>query len=138
MRTARLPVDTSATWYADLTDDARRFAGDLDDGLLNIFVPHATASLAIIELGAGSEDDLANLLARLLPRDDRDYRHRHGSPGHGADHLLPALLSPSVTLPVLGGRILLGAWQHIVLIDTNRDNPRREVVLSFVAGGSDR
>ncbi len=94
-------------------------------------MPHATAGVAIIETGAGSDDDLVDTLERLLPRDDR-YRHAHGSPGHGADHVMPALVSPSVTVPVQGGEPLLGTWQSIVLVDLNRDNPRRSVRLSFV------
>lgn len=103
------------------------------DGLLNVFAPHATAGLALMETGSGSEADLEALLERLLPRDDR-YRHRHGSPGHGADHLLPVIVSPSITIPVGGGRPLLGTWQSVVLVDLNRDNPLRRVRLSFLAG----
>jgi len=98
-------------------------------------VPHATAGVAIIETGAGSDDDLIDALERLLPRDDR-YRHAHGSPGHGADHVLPALVAPSVTVPVQDGEPLLGTWQSVVLVDLNRDNPRRTVRLSFVAGAA--
>ncbi len=101
------------------------------DGLCNVFVPHATAGVAIIETGAGSDDDLLDTLERLLPRDDR-YRHAHGSPGHGADHVLPALVSPSVTVPVQGGNPLLGTWQSVVLVDLNGDNPQRKVRLSFI------
>jgi secondary thiamine-phosphate synthase enzyme len=135
MITSRLSFDTSQRWYVDLNEAARELVKGRGDGLLNVFVPHATAGLAIIELGDNSEGDLRDLLERLIPRDDRLYRHKHGSPGHGADHLLPALLSPSVTVPVLDGRLLLGAWQHITLIDTNPDNSQREVVLSFLADG---
>jgi secondary thiamine-phosphate synthase enzyme len=135
LRTIRLPIDTSERWYVDLTDDAREFVGDLGDGLLNVFVPHSTAALAIIELGDGSETDLAQLIDRLLPRDDALYKHHHGAPGHGADHLLPVLLSPSLTLPVQSGGLMLGAWQHIVLVDMNRNNPQREALLSFVEVG---
>ena len=69
----------------------------------------------------------------LLPRDDR-YRHRHGSPGHGADHVLPALISPTLTIPVLDGQLALGTWQSIVIVDTNVDNPERTLRLSFLAG----
>ncbi len=94
-------------------------------------MPHATAGVAIIETGAGSDDDLVDTLERLLPRDDR-YRHAHGSPGHGADHVMPALVAPSVTVPVQGGEPLLGTWQSVVLVDLNRDNPRRSVRLSFI------
>ena len=103
------------------------------DGLLHLFAPHATAGLALIELGAGSELDLEDLLERLLPRDDR-YRHAHGSPGHGGDHLLPALVSPSLTVPVLDGELALGTWQYVVLVDPNLDNPHRTVRLSFLSG----
>jgi secondary thiamine-phosphate synthase enzyme len=103
------------------------------DGLVNVFVPHATAGLALIETGSGSEEDLRSILDRLLPR-DHPYAHAHGSPGHGADHLLPAFISPSLTIPVTGGRMELGTWQSIVLVDLNRDNPRRQVRISFVSG----
>ena len=96
-----------------------------------MFVPHAAAGLAVIELGSGSEDDLDRLLDRLVPRDDR-YAHRHGSAGHGADHLIPAIVSPSLVLPVKAGDVLLGTWQSVVLVDTNADNPRRQVRLSFL------
>jgi len=110
-----------------------RFCAGRGDGLCSVFAPHATAGLALMETGSGSEADLEELLDRLLPRDDR-YRHRHGSKGHGADHLLPVIVSPSVVLPVRGGRPALGTWQRVVLVDTNRDKARRRVVLSFVAG----
>jgi secondary thiamine-phosphate synthase enzyme len=133
MRSSRIQVDTSKRWYVDLTEEARSFTRDHGDGLLNVFVPHATAGLAIMELGDGSEADLAVLIERLLPRNPR-YTHQHGSPGHGADHLLPVLLSPSITVPVQDGRPLLGTWQHLVLVDTNPDNHHREVLLSFVPG----
>jgi secondary thiamine-phosphate synthase enzyme len=134
VRTGELRLDTSGRHLVDLTADVVRFCHEAGgDGLLNVFVPHATAGLAIIETGAGSEPDLEELLSRLLPRDDR-YRHRHGSPGHGADHVLPAIVSPSVVLPVLDGRPALGTWQHVVLVDLNEDNPQRHVRLSFLAG----
>src|SRR6476469_2936681 len=110
----------------DLTDECRDFVSGRGDGLLNVFVPHATAGIAIIETGAGSDDDLVDALGRLLPRDDR-YRHAHGSPGHGADHVLPALIAPSVTVPVQGGKPLLGTWQSVVLADLTGDNPQRKV-----------
>ena len=100
---------------------------------MQAFAPHATAGLALLEVGSGTEADLADTLARLLPRDDR-YLHRHGAVGHGADHVLPALVSPSVTVPVLAGRPMLGTWQSLVLVDTNGDNPVRTVRLSFLAG----
>jgi secondary thiamine-phosphate synthase enzyme len=128
-----LDIDTTRRRVVDLTEEVRRFCAAHSDGLCNVFVPHATAGVAILETGAGSDDDLVDTLERLLPRDDR-YRHSHGSPGHGADHVLPAIVSPSVTLPVQGGQVLLGTWQSVVLVDLNRDNPRRLVRLSFVSG----
>ncbi|MBV8929309.1 MAG: YjbQ family protein [Mycobacteriaceae bacterium] len=128
-----LDIDTSRRRIVDLTEPVRKFCADRGDGLLNVFVPHATAGVAVIETGAGSDDDLVDTLQRLLPRDDR-YRHRHGSHGHGADHVLPAIVSPSVTVPVADGEPLLGTWQSVVLVDLNRDNPRRSVRLSFVDG----
>jgi secondary thiamine-phosphate synthase enzyme len=131
--TAVLNVDTTRRRIVDLTDDVRSFCARHGDGLCNVFVPHATAGVAVIETGAGSDDDLVETLERLLPRDDR-YRHAHGSPGHGADHVLPALITPSVTLPVQAGKPLFGTWQSVVLVDLNRDNPRRSVRLSFVDG----
>jgi secondary thiamine-phosphate synthase enzyme len=131
--TAVLNVDTTRRRIVDLTDDVRSFCASHGDGLCNVFVPHATAGVAVIETGAGSDDDLVETLERLLPRDDR-YRHAHGSPGHGADHVLPALITPSVTLPVQAGKPLFGTWQSVVLVDLNRDNPRRLVRLSFVDG----
>lgn len=131
MDSAVLDIDTSRRRLVDLTREVQHFCSEHNDGLCNVFVPHATAGLAIIETGAGSDDDVLDALDRLLPRDDR-YRHSHGSPGHGADHVLPGIISPSVTLPVQGGEVLLGTWQSIVLVDLNRDNPRRSVRLSFV------
>ncbi len=133
MLTDVLDVDTSRRRTVDLTDAVRRFCFSCGDGLCNVFVPHATAGVAIIETGAGSDDDLVDTLERLLPRDDR-YRHAHGSPGHGADHVLPAIVAPSVTVPVTGGELQLGTWQSIVLVDLNRDNPRRSVRLTFLEG----
>ncbi|SEG89870.1 secondary thiamine-phosphate synthase enzyme [Actinacidiphila yanglinensis] len=121
----------------DLTGACEEFlreAAQGRDGLFNVFVPHATAGVAVIETGAGSDDDLLALLRDLLPADDR-WRHRHGSPGHGRDHVLPALVPPHATLPVLGGRLELGTWQSVVLVDTNVDNPRRQVRLTFMAAG---
>jgi secondary thiamine-phosphate synthase enzyme len=126
-----LDIDTARERIVDLTDRVRKFCADHGDGLLNVFVPHATAGVAIIETGAGSDDDVVDTLERLLPRDDR-YRHAHGSPGHGADHVLPALVTPSVTVPVQGGQPLLGTWQSVVLVDLNRDNSQRQVRLSFL------
>ncbi|HEX7427247.1 MAG TPA: secondary thiamine-phosphate synthase enzyme YjbQ [Mycobacterium sp.] len=128
-----LEIDSSRRRIVDLTEKVRKFCAAHEDGLCNVFVPHATAGVAIIETGAGSDDDLVDTLERLLPRDDR-YRHTHGSPGHGADHVLPALIAPSVTVPVQGGEPLLGTWQSVVLVDLNRDNPRRSVRLSFING----
>ena len=117
----------------DLTRDCARFVEGRGDGLLHVFVPHATAGLAIIETGAGSDDDLLAALRDLLPADDR-WRHRHGSPGHGRSHVMPALVPPYATVPVLGGRLALGTWQSICLVDLNVDNPDREVLLSFLDG----
>ena len=131
METTELILDTDGRQLVDLTDRAAEFCRAAGDGLLHVFAPHATAGLALMELGSGSEADLGELLDRLLPKDDR-YRHRHGSPGHGADHLLPVLVSPSLVLPVVDGRVQLGTWQSIVLVDLNRDNPRRRVRLSFL------
>lgn len=101
---------------------------------MSLFVPHATAGLVVVEIGAGSDDDLLDALDRLLPREDRLYRHRHGSPGHGADHVLPLLAAPSLTVPVMGGRMALGTWQSVCLLDPNADNPERTVRLSFLPG----
>lgn len=103
------------------------------DGLLHVWVPHATAGLAIIETGAGSDTDLLNALRALLPTDDR-WEHRHGSAGHGRDHVLPAILAPSMSVPVLDGHLAVGTWQSVCLVDTNGDNPVRSVRLSFLAG----
>jgi secondary thiamine-phosphate synthase enzyme len=115
----------------DITDECARFVDG--DGLLNVFVPHATAGLAILETGAGSDDDLLSAIDELLPRDAR-WRHAHGSPGHGRDHVLPAFIAPSITVPVIGGRLQLGTWQSICLVDTNVDNAVRTVRLSLVSG----
>jgi secondary thiamine-phosphate synthase enzyme len=133
MDTTVLDVDTWHEQIVDLTDRVRAFCRTRGDGLVNVFAPHATAGVAVIETGAHSDDDLVDALERLLPRDDR-YRHAHGSPGHGADHLLPAIVAPTLVLPVQDGDPLLGIWQSVVLVDLNRDNPRRQVRLSFVAG----
>ena len=121
----------------DLTAACERFAAEAStggDGLLVVFVPHATAGIVVVELGAGSDADLLAAFDRLLPRDERLYRHRHGSPGHGADHLVPLLAPSSLTVPVIGGRLTLGTWQSIALFDPNPDNDRRLVRLSFVSG----
>ena len=133
MQTAELSVDTSRARIVDLTSEVAAFCRDKGDGLVSVFAPHATAGLALIETGAGSEVDVEATLERLLPRDDR-YRHAHGSPGHGADHVLPAIVSPSLTVPVRDGQMWLGIWQSVCLIDTNRDNPIRTVRLAFLPG----
>lgn len=134
MRTSRFSVETAGRVVVDVTDRVISFAREEgDDGLLHVFVPHATAAVALMETGSGSERDLEELLERLLPRDDR-YTHRHGSPGHGADHLLPVLIPSHVVLPVQGGDVVLGTWQRVVLIDTNSENNTRTVMLSFLAG----
>ena len=120
----------------DLTDDCASFAADASgggDGLLHVFVPHATAGLAIIETGAGSDDDLLAALGDLLPADDR-WRHRHGSKGHGRSHVMPAFVPPYATVPVVSGRLQLGTWQSICLVDLNVDNHDRDVRFSFLAG----
>jgi secondary thiamine-phosphate synthase enzyme len=120
----------------DLTPQVTAFLAEVaggEDGLLNVFVPHATAGVVVIELGSGSDADLLDALDRLLPRDSR-WRHAHGSPGHGADHVLPLLAAPSLSVPVLGGGLALGTWQSIALLDPNADNPRRRVRLSFLRG----
>lgn len=131
MRSTELRLDTSGRHFTDLTSEVAGFCRSLGDGLLSVFVPHATAGVALMELGSGSEDDLDELLARVLPRDDR-YRHRHGAAGHGADHVLPALVSPSLVVPVVAGRPLLGTWQRLVLVDLNVDNPQRRVRLTYL------
>jgi secondary thiamine-phosphate synthase enzyme len=134
MITTTIRLDTSNERVVDLTDAVEGWVGGLDgDGLINVFVPHATAGVALMETGSGSEGDLADLLEVLLPRDDR-YRHRHGSTGHGGDHLLPVLVSPSLVVPVVDGRLALGTWQRVVIVDPNRENDVRTVRLSFVPG----
>jgi len=130
-----IDVDTAQRRVADITEQVERFCTGRGDGLCSVFTPHATAGVALMETGSGSEADVEDTLERLLPRDDR-YRHRHGAVGHGADHVLPVLVSPSLVLPVLGGRPALGTWQRVVVVDTNADNPRRQVRLSFVADSS--
>jgi secondary thiamine-phosphate synthase enzyme len=117
----------------DISRDCAAFVAEEVDGLLNVFVPHATAGIAIIETGAGSDDDLLSALADLLPADDR-WRHQHGSAGHGRSHVMPALVPPYATVPVLGGRLALGTWQSVCLVDLNVDNPDREVRFSFLPG----
>jgi secondary thiamine-phosphate synthase enzyme len=127
VRTGNRPV------VRDITQEASRFVESEKDGLLHVFVPHATAGLAIIETGAGSDDDLLRTVDELLPPDDR-WRHRHGSKGHGRDHVLPAWIPPYATLPVIDGRIALGTWQSLCLVDPNGDNPTRQVRFSFMNG----
>src|SRR3982750_5034859 len=131
METTELILDTDGRQVVDLTDRAAEFCRSFGDGLLHVFAPHATAGLALMELGSGSEVDLGEVLDRLLPRDNR-YRHRHGSPGHGADHLLPVLVSPSLVLPVVDGRVQLGTWQSIVMVHLHRANPRRRGGLALL------
>ncbi|OLF08497.1 hypothetical protein BLA60_24185 [Actinophytocola xinjiangensis] len=136
MHTTEIEVRTGGREVVhDLTGDAREFLAGAGaaDGLLHVWVPHATAGLAVLETGAGSDEDLLRQLRELLPGDDR-WRHRHGSPGHGRDHVLPALVPPYATVPVLGGELALGTWQSICLVDTNVDNPVRRVRFSFLAG----
>jgi secondary thiamine-phosphate synthase enzyme len=133
MRTTLIDLEMGRSPIADITDQVAGFVQGAGDGLLSIFASHATAGVALMETGSGSEPDLVAALERLLPRDDR-YHHRHGTPGHGADHLLPALVSPSLTVPVQAGRMLLGTWQRVVLVSLNRDNPHRRVRLSFLEG----
>lgn len=137
MRSEVIRVDTGPRpAVLDITAECQRFVAGAaagSDGLLSVFVPHATAGLAVMETGSGSDADLLGLLDDLVPADDR-WRHRHGSRGHGRDHVLPALVGPSLTVPVLAGRMALGTWQSVCLVDTNGDNPRREVRLSFLPG----
>lgn len=134
MKTQVISVHTgTGRGVFDITKEAAQFVTGLGDGLLNIFVPHATAGVAILETGAGSDDDFMSIVDDLIPRVDR-YRHRHGSPGHGADHVLPGIVAPSTVIPVVDGSLALGTWQSIVLVDPNRDNPDRKVRFSFVVG----
>lgn len=118
----------------DLTAMAAEFVAGRGDGMVSVFVPHATAGVALIEVGAGSDHDMMQVLDELLPRQEGRYRHRHGSPGHGADHVMPAFIAPSVTIPVIDGRMALGTWQSLVLVDPNADNPDRTVRLSWISG----
>ena len=134
MKTIAFSIDTGQRrGFTDLTERCTAFVAGEGDGLLNVFVPHATAGVAILELGAGSDNDAAEAIDRLLPRDDR-WSHRHGSAGHGADHVLPVIVAPSLVVPVVDGRLALGTWQSIALLDPNPDNPQRTVRLSFVPG----
>ena len=137
MQTLEIELTTGAgRGVFDITTACHGFVRDVAGGatgLLNVFVPHATAGLVVMELGSGSDPDLLEALDRLLPRDDR-WRHAHGSPGHGADHVLPLLVTPSLSVPVVDGRLALGTWQSIAVVDPNADNPTRRVRLSFLAG----
>jgi secondary thiamine-phosphate synthase enzyme len=134
METTVLSIETGRREVVrDLTRECNAFVDGRGDGLLHVFVPHATAGVAILELGSGSDDDLLAALADLLPADDR-WRHRHGTPGHGRSHVMPALIPPYATVPVIDGRLALGTWQRIALVDLNVDNPTREVRLSLLAG----
>lgn len=133
MRSEQLDLRTGATLVTDLTSTITSWLHPEDRGLLNVFVPHATAGVALIETGSGTESDLQDTLERLLPTADI-YRHRHGSLGHGRDHVMPAIVSPSVTIPVDRGRLLLGTWQSVCLVDPNGDNPHRHVRLTLLPG----
>jgi secondary thiamine-phosphate synthase enzyme len=134
VRTVELEIDTRGRRVVDITAQVVAFVREGgSDGLVHVFLPHATAGLALMETGSGSEGDLEELLERLLPRDDR-YAHAHGSRGHGGDHLLPVVISPSLILSVTGGRLALGTWQSVVVVDPNRENDRRTVRLSFLPG----
>lgn len=134
MKTLVLQLSTGRSpTVLNLTRNCAAFVSGEGDGLLSVFVPHATAGVAVLELGAGSDDDLLTALDAVLPADSR-WSHRHGSPGHGRDHVLPAFIAPSIVVPVINGELTLGTWQSIALVDTNTDNPDREVRLSFVAG----
>ena len=134
METEERSYDMSSRVFLDLTRDLKEFASSTigGDGIIHVFAPHATAGLALMETGSGSEEDLETAVERLLPR-DAAYVHSHGSPGHGADHVLPAFISPSVSVPVIEGKPQLGTWQSLVLVDTNRDNPNRKVRVSFIS-----
>ena len=135
MESVEVTVETGqAPGVFDLTSEVARFSSGRGDGLVSIFVPHATAGVAVFETGAGSDADVLAALNDLLPADPSRWRHEHGTPGHGRDHVLPAFISPSLTVPVIDGRPALGTWQSIVLVDTNVDNPVRKVRLSFLAG----
>ncbi len=128
VRTGSRPAVKDITTEAQAFVDAYAAGGD---GLLHVFVPHATAGVALIETGAGSDDDLLTAIDDVLPAEAR-WRHRHGSPGHGRDHVLPALIAPYASLPVVAGRIALGTWQSICLVDPNGDNDVRQVRFSLV------
>lgn len=135
MDSVELTIETghrSGTW--DITDEVAAFSRGRGDGLVSVFIPHATAGVAVFETGAGSDADVLAAVDELLPADSSRWQHEHGTPGHGRDHVLPAFISPSLTIPVVNGRLALGTWQSVVLIDTNVDNPIRKIRLSFLAG----
>ncbi len=139
MKTTTFRIETGeAKTIVDITPEVASFVVGEGNGLVNVFVPHATAGLAILETGAGSDTDLLDAIDRILPPDDRLYRHRHGSDGHGADHVLPAWIAPSIVVPVIDGRLGLGTWQSIVLVDPNRDNPVRTVRVSLIRSAEAR
>jgi len=132
MKATEFEVDTRGKLVTDITDRVQAFAGEVNaEGLVHVFLPHATAGLALMETGSGSEEDLGGVIEAILPREDR-YGHRHGSVGHGGDHLLPVFVPPSLTLAVEGGRVVLGTWQSIVVVDPNRENNRRTVQVRFI------
>lgn len=133
METELFSVRTGSRQVTDVTDVVAGFCQGRGDGLCHVFAPHATAGLALMELGSGSEQDLGEAVQRLLPRDDR-YRHQHGSRGHGADHLLPVFVQPFLVLPVLDGRLQLGTWQSVVMVDPNVDNAERQLRCSWIPG----
>lgn len=135
MDTKVISIDTGPrATTVDVTSQLADFCRDKGDGLLSVFLPHATAGIAIFETGAGSESDVLSSLDELLPAESGRWSHQHGSPGHGRDHVVPAYISPSITIPVEDGRMTLGTWQSIVVVDTNRDNPNRKIRLSFLTG----
>jgi len=136
VRSGEFEIDTTGRLVTDVTATVETFVADAasgGDGLANIFTPHATCGVALMETGAGSEQDLGEVIGRLLPRDDR-YRHAHGSVGHGGDHVLPAFVAPSITIPVQAGSLVLGTWQSVVVVDPNRENNRRRLRVSFLPG----
>jgi secondary thiamine-phosphate synthase enzyme len=135
MESHEIRIETGrAKTVVDLTQEVGQFCAGKGDGLLSVFAPHATAALALMETGPSNESDVLDALDRLLPADPSLWRHDHGTPGHGRDHVVPVLVSPTLTIPVTDGRPSLGTWQSIVLIDTNVDNPSRKVILSFLGG----
>ena len=136
MRSDELEIETTGRLVTDVTATVEAFvagAASGGDGLVNVFTPHATCGVALMETGAGSEQDLAEVIGRVLPRDDR-YRHAHGSVGHGGDHVLPVFVAPSLSIPVESGSLVLGTWQSVVIVDPNRENNRRRLRVSFLPG----